>query len=50
VKLQVGERWLRIAPDHVLEALLQQLGLDLHHEQAVFIPESGAYHSGHHHH
>ncbi|HTQ99380.1 MAG TPA: hypothetical protein VMH83_05300 [Candidatus Acidoferrum sp.] len=48
VKIQLGERWLRILPDHVLEDLLQRLGLCMEHEVAVFIPEGGAY--GHHHH
>lgn len=51
VKLQLGERWLRLLPDHVLEELLQLLGLNVVHEQAVFIPENGAYGAaGHHHH
>ncbi|WP_432473962.1 urease accessory protein UreE [Amphritea sp. HPY] len=50
VKLQVGERWLRIKPDHVLEDMLQQLGLKVRHQQTVFVPESGAYSHGHHHH
>lgn len=56
VKLQLGERWLRILPDHVLEELLLLLGLQLTHERAVFVPESGAYaqsgsllHAHHHH-
>ncbi|MFD1217396.1 urease accessory protein UreE [Microbulbifer celer] len=49
VKLQVGERWLRIVPDHVLEEMLELLGLQLQHENAVFIPESGAYSAGHAH-
>ena len=50
VKLQVGDRWLRIQPDHVLEDMLRLLGLDLNHEDAVFEPESGAYkHANHHH-
>ena len=49
-KMQVGERWLRIKPDHVLEEMLVQLGLVVSHEEAVFIPESGAYSHGHHHH
>lgn len=49
-KMQIGERWLRITPDHVLEELLALLGLDVVHEQAVFVPESGAYSGGHHHH
>jgi len=58
VKMQVGECWLRIAPDHVLGDMLAQLGLAIAEETAPFIPESGAYagahahgHShGHHHH
>lgn len=50
VKIQVGERWLRIKPDHVLEEMLELLGLSLEREEAVFIPESGAYAGGHHHH
>ena len=50
VKLQVGERWLWIKPDHVLEDMLQQLGLNIAYRQAVFVPESGAYSHGHNHH
>lgn len=50
VKVQVGERLLRILPDHVLEEMLQQLGLSVQHSQHVFVPESGAYaHGGHAH-
>ena len=49
VKLQVGERWLRITPDHVLEEMLELLGLTITHTEAVFVPESGAYASGHGH-
>jgi len=49
VKMQMGERWLRILPDHVLEALLERLGFTLMREQCIFIPESGAYGSSHHH-
>ena len=54
VKLQIGDRWMRITPDHVLEDMLEQQGLKLQHEQAVFVPEPGAYvqrsSHGHHHH
>lgn len=51
VKIQIGERWLRITPDHVLEDMLVQLGLTVVRQQAVFVPESGAYGGhGHHHH
>lgn len=52
-KLQVGERWLRFSPDHVLEEMVHLLGLVVTHEDVVFEPESGAYtkgsHSGHSH-
>lgn len=48
VKVQVGERQLRILPDHVLEDMLLQLGLNVEHSQHVFVPESGAYSSGGH--
>ncbi|MCA0899569.1 urease accessory protein UreE [Microbulbifer agarilyticus] len=51
VKLQIadtdGERWLRITPDHVLEEMLELLGLTLKKERTVFVPESGAYSGGH---
>lgn len=50
VKIQVGERWLRIKPDHVLEEMIHLLGLVVSYEQAVFEPESGAYSQGGHHH
>lgn len=50
VRIQVGERWLRIKPDHVLEEMLELLGLQLEHQEQVFMPESGAYAHGHHHH
>jgi urease accessory protein len=50
VKVQVGERWLRILPDHVLEDMLQQMGLTLVREQQVFVPESGAYNTQSHDH
>lgn len=48
-KVQIGERWLHIKPDHVLEDMLRLLGLSITHKQAIFTPESGAYH-GHSHH
>ena len=50
VKVEIGDRWLRMSPDHVLEDMLAHLGLQVSHEQAVFVPESGAYQHGHHHH
>lgn len=48
VKMQVGERWLRITPDHVLQEMLEQLGLKTSEETAPFVPESGAYSGGGH--
>ncbi len=48
VKMQVGERWLRITPDHVLREMLELLGLQTAEEVAPFIPESGAYAGGGH--
>lgn len=63
VKVQLGHThengrcrpWLRLLPDHVLEAMLEQLGLTLLNEEAVFVPEGGAWgygqqHNHHHHH
>ena len=46
VKLQVGDRWLRITPDHVLEEMLELLELTIVHTEAVFVPENGAYFKG----
>jgi urease accessory protein len=48
VKIQVGERWLRMKPDYVLEAMLELLGLSVSKENALFIPEDGAYSGGGH--
>lgn len=50
VKIQVGDRWLLMKPDHVLEEMLVLLGLNVCHKTHVFVPESGAYARGHHHH
>jgi urease accessory protein len=43
VPVQVGEGFLRIAEDHVLEAMLRQLGARVTHVEAPFEPEAGAY-------
>lgn len=50
VKVQVAGRALYIKPDYVLEDMLTLLGLTVSPERGVFIPESGAYAGGHHHH
>lgn len=47
--LQVGAGWLRYRHDHVLDEMVKGLGLSVQTEQVPFEPESGAYHSGHHH-
>jgi urease accessory protein len=43
VAVQVGAGFLRIAHDHVLEAMLKQLGAQVSHIVAPFEPEAGAY-------
>jgi urease accessory protein len=49
VPVEVGEGFLRIAEDHVLEEMLRKLGARVSHVQAPFEPEAGAYAGGHHH-
>src|ERR1700722_4737426 len=46
VALQIGAGWLRYSHDHVLDEMLQGLGLKGTVEKAPFEPEAGAYHSG----
>lgn len=48
-QLQVGERWLRFKPDHVLVELVVLFNLQIDETPAVFAPENGAYQLGHHH-
>jgi len=47
VPLQVGQGFLRIAEDHVLEEMARKLGARVSHGAAPFEPEAGAY--GHQH-
>jgi urease accessory protein len=49
VPVQVGEGFLRIAEDHVLEEMLHKLGARVSHVEAPFEPEAGAYGGGHRH-
>jgi urease accessory protein len=49
VPVQVGDGWLRIAEDHVLEEMLQGLGATIMATEAPFEPEAGAYGSPHGH-
>lgn len=58
VALQIGEGWVRYQHDHVLDDMVQALGLRVVAETAPFEPEGGAYgsasghlyHGGHGHH
>jgi len=50
VPVQVGETFLRIAEDHVLEEMLLKLGAKVSHVEAPFEPEAGAYAGGQHQH
>jgi urease accessory protein len=49
VAVQVGEDWLRIAADPVLERMLEGLGATIAVLDEPFEPEAGAYGSGHSH-
>jgi len=50
VKMQIGDKWLAIQPDHVLKDMLIGLGLRCEDAIAAFVPENGAYSGGGHHH
>ncbi|GLS26693.1 urease accessory protein UreE [Marinibactrum halimedae] len=50
VPLQIGVNFLRYQYDSVLDEMLQQLGVDVIHENAPFEPEGGAYSVAHAHH
>lgn len=50
VPLEITKNWLRYLQDHVLDQMVESLGLPVDHEMAPFEPESGAYHQhGHDH-
>ena len=49
IPVQIGQGFLRIEPDSVLEGMIHQLGLETKHESAPFEPETGAYGGGHRH-
>lgn len=50
VSLEISNDRLRYQQDHVLDEMVQYLGLTVVHEIAPFSPESGAYQGGGHHH
>jgi urease accessory protein len=47
VALEIGTGWVRYLADHVLDAMVEQLGLAVVHHDEPFEPEAGAY--GHEH-
>lgn len=49
VPLQVGDGWLRLEQDHVLNEMLIGLGMTTIDQEAPFEPEAGAYGGGHRH-
>lgn len=49
VVLQIAHAKLQYSRDHVLDAMLEGLGLSVRHDEQPFIPEAGAYGSSHHH-
>lgn len=49
VPLQVGDGWLRLEQDHVLNEMLIGLGMTTVNQDAPFEPEAGAYGGGHRH-
>ena len=50
VALQIDAGFVRYQHDHVLDEMLEGLGLSVICEQAPFEPEAGAYHGGGHSH
>lgn len=50
VPLQIGNTWLRYQHDHVLDHMLEDMGLEVKVEHVPFEPESGAYQSAAHSH
>lgn len=50
VPLQIGEGWLLLEQDHVLQEMLLGLGVTVTYQNAPFEPEAGAYGGGHRHH
>ena len=49
VPLQISPGMCRYQQDHVLDEMVESLGLSIKHEQAPFEPEAGAYHKGRNH-
>lgn len=47
VHLEVGAGWVRYLHDHVLDEMVEALGLTVLHDLLPFEPEAGAYSHGH---
>jgi len=50
VPIQIGDGFVRLLPDHVLQAMIERLGGHVHEVSVGFQPESGAYGHSHVHH
>jgi urease accessory protein len=50
VPVQIGDGFVRLLPDHVLQAMIERLGGHVHEVSVGFQPESGAYGHSHVHH
>ncbi len=48
VAVEITPSYLRLSPDPVLKAMLEQLGLEVKEEISPFQPETGAYGNYHH--
>lgn len=49
VALEIQATYLRLAPDPVLQQMIQQMGLEVEASIQTFLPETGAYHRDHGH-
>ncbi|MEM8844780.1 MAG: urease accessory protein UreE [Pseudomonadota bacterium] len=49
VPVEINSSYIRYCKDHVLDQMIEHLGLTITHELAPFEPESGAYSHGHSH-
>lgn len=49
VDVEIGTSWVRYKHDHVLDEMIQGLGLHITCDQRPFEPEAGAYGQAHHH-
>lgn len=43
VRVQIGDLWIRLQPDHVIQDMLRSFGCTLNTTEKIFEPEAGAY-------